>query len=273
VNTHQFDTKRMLKGEKAKQAILSRLVDHPAALELAKEVTDFFDGHFRYYEGEDIDISKFGLGIEPVSAFIHLKLGTSRVSESLAHELLHLKLTTRKFPRYQTIDLPDRLKKHKQALSEYYDPLLNIVQHEIMLYDFIALGFSQKDFLIQPPAPENYQGLVGDSRYQIIPEVRFPWWCLEYIRHWAHARHSILLGPVRHANDVLTFGKIEFPELPQAATQMMQLFENGHFKDASKYPSEVNKLLRIMRIPVISQWVEISSEQLGKPVAKVIKAK
>jgi hypothetical protein len=273
MKTQRTDSKRSLKGEKARQAVLSRLADHVATRAVAEEVTSFFGSHFQYHESVDIDTSEFGLGNEPIIALIHLKLGTSRITQSLAHEFLHLRLAVRKFPRYWEIDAPDHLENFIPALSEYYDPLLNIVQHEIMLPEFVALGFQQKDFLVPPRSPENYQQFVRTPKNQIIPEIRFPWWCLEYIRHWSHAHHSTLLAPAQYASEALEFGKTEFPELPQAVTQITEVIENGHFKDASKYSSEVNKLLSIMRIPVITQWVEFSSEQPGHPIAKLIRTK
>ena len=271
MKTHRTEPNSPLKGEKARQAIVSKLVDHPATLEVAHEVTSFFGNRFHYYESEDIDTSEFGLGIEPILALIRLKSGTSRITQSLAHELLHLRLAVRRFPRYSEIDAPDHLEKFISALSEYYDPILNIVQHEIMLPEFLALGFQQRDLLVLPQLPENYQQFVRTPKNEIIPEVRFPWWCLEYIRNWSHARHSTFLAPALYASEALEFGKTEYPELPQAVTQMTQVLENGLFRDASKYPSEVNKLLSIMRVPAITQWVEFSSEQPGRPIVKHIK--
>jgi hypothetical protein len=272
MKTHRTDPKRPLNGEKARQAILNRLTDHPATLAVVQEVTSFFGSRFQYSESENIDTSEYGLGIEPIVALVHLKVGTSRITQSLAHELLHLRLAVRKFPKYSEMDAPDHLENFISDLSENYDPLLNIVQHEIMLPEFLALGFQQKDFVVPPRPPVNYQQLVRTSKNQIIPEVRFPWWCLEYIRNWSHARHSTLLQPALYASEALEFGKSEFPELPQALAQMTQVFENGHFGDASKYPGEVNKLLSIMRVPVITQWVEFGSEQPGHPIAKFIRS-
>ena len=89
MKTHRTDPKSPLKGAKASQTILSRLADYPAILEVAQEVSSFFGNRFQYYESEDFDTSEFGLGIEPITALIHLKLGTSRITQSLAHELLH----------------------------------------------------------------------------------------------------------------------------------------------------------------------------------------
>ena len=258
--------KRYFTGENAYHEIISKLVDYPTAQQLAKEVYGFYDEYLSYTEGKNFKSSHFSIDLqnEPTialkSATIQLKLGTNRIAEALVHELLHLQLPKLGFPLAHKVGIPNNLDRFAKTFLEMYPKIVNIVQHEITLESFIALGFEKKNFLGKLTKPINYhQKMLNPSPNEVyFPITGFPWFCLEYLRHWITTRHSNNKNELRFANDVREWGSKLEPDFRQTTSEIIKWVENGAFKNPNKYPRQINMLFQLMKIPQIDEWVVLN---------------
>jgi len=119
--------------------------------------------------------------------------------------------------------------------------VLNLVQHEINYHSFIALGFDQNHFLARPAEIIDYRRIFeGKSQNEGAAELSFPWWCIEYLRHFFNALHGRDNKSLAHAQEGLDWGSRLHPELRQNRSEIIKRFEFGAFKDPRQYAGQVN---------------------------------
>jgi len=260
-------------GGNAHREISSRLRGYPAAQRLSQEVYEFYGNSLSYIESREFTSTIYALHLQhdPIalkSAEIQLQLGTDRIAESLAHELLHLRMPMVGFPLGELVEIPFQLDRYAQFILGMCHWVVNIVHHEIFFQRFIALGFDKKRFLAKPAMQIDYGNLVKGRPDKVHTEkAGFPRWCIEYVSHWVTARHSGSGNYLRYAQDALDRGSQLHPELKQTAGEIGRWFEAGTFKDPRQYPRQVNLLLNLMRIPRFTGWVILELSEPGKPRA------
>jgi hypothetical protein len=260
-------------GDNAYREISSKLRGYPAAQRLSQEVYDFYGNYLSYIESWDFTSTIYALHLQhdPIalkSAQIQLQLGTDRIAESLAHELLHLRMPMVGFPLGELVEVPFQLDHHAQSILGMCHWVVNIVHHEIFFHRFMALGFDKKNFLAQLVTPMDYRKLFKPKPQDAsTEEVDFPRWCIEYVKHWVTVRHGGSGDCLRYAQDALDWGSQLHPELKQTVAEIGRWFEAGTFKDPHQYPRQVNLLLDFMRIPRFTGWVILELSEPGKPRA------
>ena len=269
----QRQQKQHLVGASAHREILSKLGGYPSAQQLSREVYRFYGDSLSFIESSDFSCTAFALNLqhEPIalkSAEIKLQLGTGRVAEALAHELLHLRLPMLGFPLGESVWIPLQLDHYVANFLGMSQWVLNLVQHEINFQSFIELGFDKKHFLSKPVKPINYRKRFS-RRPQNGPveEIDFPRWCIAYLGHLFTARHGGNEDSMGYAQEALDWGSRLHAELKRISDAINNWFALGAFKDPCQYPRQVNRLLELMRIPQYTGWVILEFSEAQKPVA------
>jgi hypothetical protein len=270
---HQNQPKQTLNGKSAHREISSKLSNHPLAWRLAQEIYDFYGRFLGYAESEYFPSTIFSIHLQhdPValeSAEIQLQLGTDRIPEALVHELLHLRLPMLGFPLGEIVRIPFHLDPYARDFQGMCHWDLNLFQHEINYHCFIALGFDRNHFLAMPGEIIDYRRIFeGKSKNGGAAELSFPWWCMEYLRHFFNARHGRDNNSLGYAQDALDWGSRLHPELRQNTAEIIRRVEIGAFKDPRQYAGQVNFLLGLMRIPRFTSWVMLKFSEPQKPIA------
>ena len=260
-------------GDRAYREISSKLLGYPVAQQLLQEVYGFYGHYLSYSESPDFASTIFTIYLqhEPLalkSAEIQLQSGTDLLAESLAHELLHLRLPMLGFPLVEMVEVPLYLNDYARDFLEMGHWVVNLVQHEINFRSFISLGFDPGRFLSRSEEPIDYQRFF-DLKFHdgCAEEVDFPRWCIECLRHMFTARHGGSVEHSTYARDALYWGARLYPELIPATDTIEKWFEKGAFKDPGQYPREVNCLLGLMGIPQFTGWVLLQPSAPRMPVA------
>ncbi len=275
-------------GREAKTAIVGRLAGRTLAQSLATVACDFYGDSLQFRESHGLPSSFYEIGLEHDSiALSHvrvgLQLGTDRVAAALSHEILHISLAMCGYPLPERVFVPQPLIPYANHLMGIQSIVSNLVEHELIFRPFLDLRFDKAEFLSQRgPCPRTrarsqcsgrpcpaYELLAsrscGCARY--AEAVEFPWWCLEYLRHWLSARHGLDAVASLYADSALRWGSKVYPQLPQTARQMRWLIESGIMRDNRLYPDCVNRLLALMNLPEYSGWALIRPGRDGKPLA------
>jgi hypothetical protein len=258
-----------LTGARAYDAISSRLRGYPSAQLLSREIYHFYGDTLSYIEGTDFPSSLYVIELQhyPIAlrnVEIRLQLGTDRVAEALAHELLHLHLPMLGFPLGESVEVPLHLDPYAQTFLGMCRWVVNIVQHEINFQKFLALGFQRRHFLAEFVSPINHEELIKPNPRDVVaPEVDFSLWCIDYLRYLLTARHGGNEDYLRYAQGALDRGSQRHRDLEQTAVRIDRWLETGAFKD----PRQVNGLLDLMRIPGFTSWVVLKFSEHRKPMA------
>jgi hypothetical protein len=263
---------RAFRGAEAQREISKRLSGLPLAQQLSREVFDFYGNQLVYLESENFSSTLFTIRLQhqPIllkSAEIQLQLGTDRVAEALAHELLHLQLFILGFPLGEFVQIPFPVAHYAQELIGMCHWVTNLVQHEINYRKFISLGFDKNHFLARFNEAADYQKRFHPEFKDRVPaQVDFPRWCIEFLRHFSSARHG---GgeSLDQAQDALAWGSRLYPRLRLATAEIRKWFEMGFFNDPCEYPGQVNFLLELMGIPKFTGWARIELSPQKKPIA------
>lgn len=267
---------RQLQGIVAKEAIIHRLSDWPKAQALAAEIADFYGDFLKFHENTAYASSWYDISLKHkpdlVSlqyACIKLSLSTHHVAEALIHELLHLHVPIRGYPTVEKVSIPYALKNYATNIRDMYPKINNLLEHELNIEIFLRLGFKKSDFFGRFILAPDYQAIASKatSSQGYVEEIGFPWWCLEYLRHWITTRHGGGAEVARDADNALHWGSKVHPELEETANKITELIESGQIKNPNQYPQQFNSLLQLMKIPKITGWVAIQRYGDGKPVA------
>jgi len=264
---------RGFRGAEAQHEISQRLFGFPLAQKLSREVLDFYGNHLVYLESRNFPSTIFTLRLQhqPIflkSAEIHLQLGTDRVAEALAHELLHLRLFILGFPLGEFVQIPFPFVPYAQEFIGMCHWVINLVQHEMNYQDFVALGFDRNHFLARSHEVIDYQKRFSPKFHNRVPaQVEFPRWCIEFLRHFSAARHGGGEESLDQAQDALLWGSRLYPRLRVVTAEIRRWFEMGFFNDPANYPGQINFLLELMKIPKFTGWARIELSPQKKPMA------
>jgi hypothetical protein len=204
-------------GNEAYQKVTSILHGYPLAQRLAGEVYGFYGDYLHYRENRNFTSTIFTIRLQhqPIalqSAEIQLQLETGRLGEALCHELLHLHLFRLGFPLGEFVEIPFPFVYYARDLLGMCHWLLNVVQHELNYQSFIALGFDKDHFLFRSDEIIDYrQRFNSELQNGYPPEVDFPRWCIEHLRHFFAARHGGGGNSLDQAQDALAWGSRLYP--------------------------------------------------------------
>jgi hypothetical protein len=271
--SHHRPGGRIFYGVEAHHEICQRLYGFPLAQQLSCDVYDFYGNHLVLIESRNFPSTIFTLRIQhqPIlleSAEIQLQLGTDRVAEALAHELLHLQLFILGFPLGEMVQIPLPFVHYAQDLIGMCHWVINLVQHELNYQNFIALGFDKNHFLVRSDEVIDYQKRFSPEFHNRVPvEVEFPRWCIEYLRHFSTALHGGDGESFDRAQDALAWGSRLYPRLRAVTAGIRKWFEVGFFKAPARYPRQVNFLLELMGIPKFTGWARVELSHLKMPIA------
>jgi hypothetical protein len=264
---------RTFLGSEAQGEISRRLSGFPLAQQLSRQVYDFYGDRLKFTESRNFTSTIFTLRLQhqPValmSAEIQLQLETDRVAESLAHELLHLRLFVLGFPLGEIVQIPFPFVPYARDLIGMCHWVLNLVQHEMNYQTFISLGFQGSHFLVRSNEVIDYRESLGPEFQNGFPaRVGFPRWCIEYLRHFFASRHGGDKDSLDQAQEALAWGSRLYPQLGPVTAAVKKWFEIGGFKDPSQYPSQVNCVLGLMGIPRFTGWARLELSGPQKPTA------
>ncbi|MGD0486387.1 MAG: hypothetical protein ABSB94_04280 [Syntrophorhabdales bacterium] len=270
---------RYYRGDAASEPIMGRLSGRPKAQALAAEVVAFYDDCLLYRESPTLPSSLYEIGLhhDPIDlkhARIELRLGTNRTAEALSHELLHLRLGMLGYPMGEEVWIPVELVPHADDLIDMHRIVGNLLQHDLIFDTFLDLGFEKSRFLAPSAPGPDYGAIALDCSRSpdYREELGFPWWCLEYFRHWLSARHGAGQQSQECADSALHRGSRIHPQMMEATVDMRRIVESGALKDAAGYSHWTNRILGLMRLPQYTRWVDIrpgDDSSGGKPWATV----
>jgi hypothetical protein len=241
----------VFQAEKAIEKMQEILVGYPKAVELAREVDSFF-GHNFYLKGKIQEPSSFGLGykgsFDPKKDSIEISLVPScRCQAALVHELLHGKLIIDGYPWLILA----------AGWHPFHVELPNIVYHELMIDQYLALGLAREDFIIPSIATplETIHLYNDDSR-------------LGYIE-WLYQWHDWRLTKNQQSEETAIRLRQQTADDTHTHEQLLAWFDGVSKVKPEDFEDKYDELSSIMKIigPDRKQWIRL---QPGPPIIKVI---
>ena len=263
-----------LRGDTVATRIMDRLSGKPKARAMAAKVVAFYGDCLQYHESPDLASSLFEIRLkhDPVGlryARIELRLGTDRIAEAMSHELLHLRLGMLGYPMGEKVWIPHEAVPYAYHLMSMQAIVSNLLHHELIFEAFLDLGFKEHRFLAYPEPPPDYEALARNLLVSVdyAKELGFPWWCLEYFRHWLSLRHGYGEQSGVYANNAIYWASRLYPDIAEATQNMRRIVESGVLRSVGQYPNWANKILELMRMPIYTQWVRLNTGRHGPPTA------
>ncbi len=241
--------------------IRSLFKEYPLANNLLDEVVKFYGASLTIRRSVmPDDRSRYALRIDAQhlkfnGAVINLDTSTDRQAAAACHELLHLQLPIRNFPRIRSLYLNSFQETVSLRIVSAQISATNVIDHDIFKDDFIKLGFPLGQFLVESPENINYKRVARDARDQTIPPqlnfVNWNWWCIEYLRHYISFAHGLKQsGPL--AEKVAQWGIKAVPGFKNGMARIREWIGEGRHRQPTTYPAAIQKLFDIVQIPKIS---------------------
>lgn len=246
--------------------IRSLFRDYPLANNLLDEVIQFYGGSlvFRRAVMAD-DRSRYTLNIDAQhlkfnGAIINLDTSTDRQAAAACHELLHLQLPIRKFPRIRSLNLTSIQEAVSLRIISAQITATNVVDHDIFKEDFVRLGLPLGQFLLASPENINYKSVARGARDQTIPPqlnfVNWNWWCIEYLRHYMSMTHGLKQSESL-VDKVSQWGVKAVPGFKSGMARIREWISEGQHRQPTTYATAIKKLFEIIQIPRISSFCSL----------------
>lgn len=159
------------------------------------------------------------------------------MESAIVHELLHLRIALNH--KVYALYFPGNYDKR------FVSGLQNVVEHELMINDFIELGYSIDRFLANSFNPIDYK------REKLLNEPAF-YWIYEYLR----LTFNLLVIDEKLKDDcrkqITEVRKIALKKCPGIEDDFRSIREwhvSKKFHDYSQYPQELKKLFGILKEP------------------------
>jgi hypothetical protein len=257
--------------------MLGRLTAWPAAQTLVREVAAFYGDFLEYHEDASFSGGWTTVAVSAGPKFdylsIELEIGTGEEPETLGHELLHAAYSMKRRPIPFLADdgpIPAEL---RGRLGPIYGmirtQLHSYVQHELMVEDFVRMGFDVRKF-VRVPDPGDFDAAAGQQiallNNPAVARGAFPYWCLEYFLMWTAARQG---QPTQQwARNAITAASRVFPEFPETAVEIERWVSAGRFRNPDQFTVEMARLCDLMRLPPTTTWIVlVEGSEPGRPVA------
>lgn len=238
--------------------VRKKLTDLPKATELFDEVYAFYADTLRFLGNESGTVStyRFDTDAEHLrfrSVTIELALNTDRLPAAVTHELFHLRLRILGYPQIRSFALDVLTARIGSDLAETFNRLLNVVDHDIFVGDFLDAGLPLSQFLGAPASPKsNYKAQWREmQRNPTPPELMFVWWnwwTLEYLRHLISREHGSDVATAA-AEQVEKWGARALPGFQKETAKIRDWIKAGNHKNPQSYPGALRQLASLMRLP------------------------
>lgn len=235
--------------------------EYPLANNLLDQVIKFYGGSLTFRRAVIADDrSRYTLNIDAQhlkfnGAIINLDTSTDRQAAAACHELLHLQLPIRNFPRIRSLNLTSVQETVSLRIVSAQISATNVIDHDIFKDDFVKLGFPLGQFLVASPENIKYKGVARDARDQTIPPqlnfVNWNWWCIEYLRHYISMTHGLKQSESL-ADKVSQWGVKAVPGFKSGMARIREWISEGQHRQPTTYPTAIKKLFDIIQIPRIS---------------------
>jgi hypothetical protein len=234
------------------------LADLPGALALLDEVSAFYGDRLAFSAGSpDSLVSTYALDCDAErlrfsSARVILASGSSRQAAAAVHELLHLRLPTRSYPRVRSLEMNQMHQSVAGDLAEGLGKVLNVVDHDIFVADFVSTGLALSDFLGPVGQDPNYKRTWQEMERKHTPQPLmfywWFWWTLEYVRHYISIEHGVPTAE-KSAEKVEKWGSKALRGFSSETKNLRNWIKVGRHKDAATYADSIRELLQIMQMP------------------------
>jgi hypothetical protein len=246
--------------------VTSLFNDHPLANNLLDEVAGFYrDSLVIRREKNANDMSGYKLDVDAKNlkfngAIINIDTSTNRVPAAACHELLHLRLPTRNFPRIRSLSLTPIHQSVVDFVVQAQTSVTNVVDHDIFKDDFIALGFPIEQFLVKSNEIISYKRVARDARNQTTPsQLKFTiwsWWCIEYLRHYITSFHGQEDCKII-AEKIAKWGVKALPGFGRGMARIREWVSDGKHRQPTQYAAAMRTLFDIIQIPPISGFYAV----------------
>lgn len=228
--------------------------DLPQAQQLLADVREFYGAALQLHRRDNHDgISQFSVdqgrpGMPFQHARIVLNFASDRVREAGVHELLHLALPSRGFnvPGSLTGQLTDaQFAEVDQVLKK----AINIVQHDIFVGEYLAMGLSLERFMARRRDNPQYRALARRLRGRVTPWDR-SMWAFEYLNNQLGRRHGDPEAE-RLSEACLQHGEGAMPDYPAtaAAAAIDRWIAKVHHRNTQTYIGALRELFTIIQLP------------------------
>ena len=199
------------------------------------------------------------------SAMIDLNTDGNCIAAAAAHELLHLRQPIKGFPRVRSLSLNALHSRQTPLLTVSLDTIINLLDHDIFVTDFIALGYPLDSFIVPSAAKIGLHEREAKKFLKIhraTPQALlwpfYIWWSIEYFRHFISIEHGVR-DAQKLANNVLIWGGKALPEFSSVAKKIRAWIALGEHRDPESYVSALQQLLALTQMPRASSFAMIRS--------------
>jgi hypothetical protein len=222
---------------------MTNLIDYISEDKRAK-VEPLIDSVLRFYGPVDLstsdgELSQFWRDINfettPPKAKAKIVISeTCNFETALVHELLHLALGFRHNVYALWFDPRKVTKDH----GHFASLLQNVVEHDLMIDDFLSYGYAKKDFLKNSYNPIDYK------KERLLNETDH-YWLMEYFRLLINLKHideKDVEGCRKSLSEVRIIALNKFPGLAESFKRIREWKESRRFHLYNHYPQELQKL-------------------------------
>ncbi|HLK58199.1 MAG TPA: hypothetical protein VKU00_16650 [Chthonomonadaceae bacterium] len=224
---------------------------NPLCIALAEEVHSFLGNVLilsTWQEQDESTLVTYGSKY-PENIHITLGLNSDRIVESLSHELLHAQLLKQGFPRLDA--------KVAIPYEDFYFPLLNMVQHELMIFPYQELGLNPLAFLA-PKQPVDERIILNHLSRDEVTTIA------SLIQWYGDMQYQNLAGDATQSawlEDHWWRVEQRFPGITNKANEVVDWIDRGEYQDPTTFETTFNELVSIMGLPPIDMgkdfWFDV----------------
>jgi hypothetical protein len=253
--------------------------DHTSAISLLDEVTAFYGQTLMLRRAQvGDDLSGYGIAVDAPNlkydhAYLNLNTSTNRVPAAACHELLHLRLAARGFPKVRTLELQPEQAVDTGFFNAAVNTVINAVDHNIFKDDFVSMGFPIETFLAKTGSVMDYEIEAKNSPPNgTPPQLLFfdwVWWSREYISNYFGIGQGVE-NAESLTDSVEKWGSVVLPGFRRTVVLIRQWARNGLYQQATKYPESIRQLFEIIHMPPISSFYFLKRDQAGQIIVELI---
>lgn len=253
--------------------------NRPVAVSLLDEVTAFYGETLTVRRAKDSDdLSGYGIAVDAPNlkydhAYLNLNTSTNRVPAAACHELLHLRLAARGFPKIRTLELQPEQAVDPGFFNAAVNTVTNAVDHNIFKDDFISMGFPIESFLAKTGRLPDYENEAKNSSPKGTPAqllfFDWIWWSREYISNYFGIGQGVEDAETL-TDSVEKWGTVVLPEFRQTVILIRQWARNGLYRQAASYPAAIRQLFEIIQMPPISSFYSLKRDHTGQITLELI---
>lgn len=253
------------------------LAGHSGAAGLWKDISSFYGSKLDVRAAEPNGSSRFHFDLDSQSLVFNraiIELSKSkREAAALVHELLHLRQPVRGFPYIRSLSLTSVQRKVASTVLETLNKAKNVIEHEIFIGDFRALGFRTGDFLALEPQPD-YDKFASrqireDQKSSIKkdhPEykwITWSWWAMEFLRQEISIGHRESGGEGRLAEEAERAACRLYPEFDRCTDRIREWIAGGAYRTPERNAGALQTLMTLMMLPPISAFTTLARTDQG----------